>query len=221
MGLFGTLPIRTRHESRHANRLRLPIWLLLFPYVGLPGLASPYGTCSGYPPLLERIADALHRLSGANLDGSRPNIEGLLSTTQHCIVCDLRDSVEAQALLSLADNLRKDLSSTLKRLSALCLPHLAALAKIVDRPDIVRALADHHALTFERIAEDMRRFTLKHSAGRRHLESKEEEMAAQRALLLVSGSRTANFLIGAGGRQKGEQSAAIASHRSSAGVGKP
>jgi GTP-binding protein EngB required for normal cell division len=183
------------------------------------GVASPYGTCSGYPPLLERIADALHRLADASPNDSRTNIERLLPTTEHCVVCSLRDEVEAQALIGLADNLRSELPSALKALSALCLPHLAALAKTVDRPDIVRALADQHALTFERIAEDMRRFTLKHSAVRRDLESEEEETAARRALLLVSGSRNANFMNGKGGRPKEENAAAVASRRISAEAG--
>jgi hypothetical protein len=84
----------------------------------------------------------------------------------------------------------------LDELSALCLPHLAALAEIVDDSEITRALANHHASTYERVAEDMRRFTLKQDAARRQLETEEENTAAQRGLLLVAGRRNANFAVG-------------------------
>ncbi|MFU0448692.1 hypothetical protein ACMZZG_24915, partial [Pseudocitrobacter faecalis] len=43
---------------------------------------------------------------------------------------------------------------------------------------------------------DMRRFTLKQSAARRHLQTKEEQAAAQRGLLLLVGRRNANFAVG-------------------------
>jgi GTP-binding protein EngB required for normal cell division len=183
--------------------------------------ASPYGTCSGYPPLLERIAEMLHRLAGPDPGDVRIGIEDLLPTTDNCIMCVQRDKAEAQTLSYLADNLRNDLPSALKGLSALCLPHLAALEKTTNRPDIIRALIGHQASTFERVAEDMRRFTLKHSAARRHLESKEEETAARRALLLVTGSRNANFSTGTVRRRKGEEPDAAAPRWPNAKVGEP
>lgn len=171
-------------------------------------LTSPYGTCKGYPPLLERLADAL-RAATAHGD-LQSNIEDLLPTHDKCVLCALRDKAETQALTALVDRLRQNEAKTLAELSALCLPHMAALAKAVDQPSIVRALADHHASTFERIAEDMRRFTLKHSAARRHLESKEEESAAQRALLLVAGHRNVNFAAGTAPPSGGQEPGGVA-----------
>jgi small GTP-binding protein len=160
------------------------------------GLASPYGTCTGYPPLLERLAVALRAAAASSQGDLQTSIEDLLPTHAKCVVCALRDEAEARALAELADRLRRDVTNTLEKLSALCLPHLAALAKAVDQIDIVRALAEHHAATFERVAEDMRRFTLKHSAARRQLETKEDETSAQRALLLLVGHHNVNFAVG-------------------------
>jgi len=158
-------------------------------------LASPYGTCAGFPPLLERIAASL-RTVGADASDPRRGIENLLPTRAKCVACASRDSAEADAVRQLAERLRKDPASELDNLSALCLPHLSALSEAIDDPEIGRALASHLASTFERIAEDMRRFTLKRSAARRQLETTEEQTAAERALMLVTGRPGVNSVVG-------------------------
>ena len=159
-------------------------------------LASPFGTCSGYPPLLERLAEALGAAAAHTERDPKSAIDALLPTEDKCILCAIRAEAEALALAQLSDSVRKDGAGDLSELSALCLPHLAALANVVGDPEIIRALASHHALTYERTAEDMRRFTLKQSAARRQLESKEEETAAQRGLMLLAGRRNVNFAVG-------------------------
>jgi small GTP-binding protein len=158
-------------------------------------LASSYGTCAGYPPLLERIAVSL-RTVGAGAGDPRRGIEDLLPTRAKCVACASRDSAEAHSVRQLAERLRKDPARELDNLSALCLPHLSALSEAVDDPEIGRALASHLASTFERIAEDMRRFTLKRSAARRQLETTEEQTAAERALMLVTGRPGVNSVVG-------------------------
>lgn len=158
-------------------------------------LASPAGTCAGFPPLLERFAASLKEISAQS--GPSSAFEDILATHGTCAVCKLRDRTEAHAISELADRLGQNVAVTLEKLSALCLPHLAALSKVVGEPRIVRALADYYASTLERVAEDMRRYTLKHAAARRYLETKEEQAAAQRALLLVAGRCNVNFAVGA------------------------
>ena len=159
-------------------------------------LASPFGTCSGYPPLLERLAEALRAAAAHTERDPKSAINALLPTEDKCTLCAIRAEAEALALVQLSNSVRKDGAEDLSELSALCLPHLAALANVVGDPAIIRALATHHALTYERTAEDMRRFALKHSAARRQLESKEEETAAQRGLMLLAGRRNVNFAVG-------------------------
>ena len=160
------------------------------------GVASPFGTSSGFPPLLERLAEALRAAAAPTERDPKSAIDVLLPTEDKCILCAIRAEAEALALAQLSDSVRKDGAEDLSELSALCLPHLAALANVVGDPDIIRALASHYALTYERTAEDMRRFTLKHSAARRQLESNEEETAAQRGLMLLAGRRNVNFAVG-------------------------
>lgn len=159
-------------------------------------VASPHGTSTGFPPLLERLAASLHAVGASCQPEPASAVKALLPTHDNCVVCAARDQAEALALRDLSNRLRRDVKTALDELSALCLPHLAALAEIVDDSEITRALANHHASTYERVAEDMRRFTLKQDAARRQLETEEENTAAQRGLLLVAGRRNANFAVG-------------------------
>jgi GTP-binding protein EngB required for normal cell division len=161
------------------------------------GMASSFGTCSGYPALLERVADALTTIGETTVGDLASRIEGLLPKQDQCVVCEVRENVEAAALAKLSDRFRNHRDKALDDLSAICLPHLSALTKVVGDAEIAITLASHHAKTFERVAEDMRRFTLKQSAARRYLETKEEESAAQRALYLLAGHRNVNFSVGA------------------------
>jgi hypothetical protein len=47
---------------------------------------------------------------------------------------------------------------------------------------------------FERYAEDMKNFAIKHAGVRRYLASEEETTAAERGLLLVVGRQQVNFM---------------------------
>jgi small GTP-binding protein len=159
-------------------------------------LASPFGTCSGYPPLLERTAASLRSGALAGETEMRSAVEALLPSRGACPMCAMSDKAELRAVADVSDRLRSaDVTST-QTLSALCLPHLAAVANSIDNPDVLRALLNQQALTLERTAEDMRRFTLKQSATRRQLQTKEEQSASLRALALVAGRRNVNFAAG-------------------------
>jgi GTP-binding protein EngB required for normal cell division len=158
-------------------------------------LASPFGTCSGYPPLLERLASALRRAVHAT-DADMVNTLGdLLARHETCPMCNVRDQAEARAIADVAERVRLGAAER-ERLSALCLPHLRAVARAADHAESVRLLLQQQALALERTAEDMRRFTLKQSAARRHLQTKEEQTASARALTLVAGRRNVNFAAG-------------------------
>lgn len=158
-------------------------------------IASPFGTCSGYPPLLERIAASFR--SGARDRTADPLslIAGSLPTHHTCRLCEQRDRAETLAVSDLVDRLQSSATTTFEKLSALCLPHLAIVAASLNDAKIIRPLLERQAAVLERTAEDMRRFTLKQSAAQRHLETKEEQAAAQRGLLLLVGQRNANFAV--------------------------
>lgn len=162
------------------------------------GAASSFGTCSGYPPLLERLAALFRNAAKDHVADPLSLITGSLPTHRKCLLCEQRDKAEMSAVSDLAERLASSTTATLEKLSALCLPHLAAIATSLNDTEIILSLLHRQAAVLERTAEDMRRFTLKQSAARRHLQTKEEQAAAQRGLLLLVGRRTANFAVAQG-----------------------
>lgn len=159
-------------------------------------ITSPLATCSGYPSLLERFATSLRTTESATHSELYARISALLPSYDTCPACAVRTKAEKNAISNLAERLNAGGAASLEKLSALCLPHLAAVAQALENPETIRALFEQHAQTFERTAEDMRRFTLKQSAARRRLLTQEEETAAQRGLSLVAGRRNVNFAVG-------------------------
>jgi Dynamin family len=153
-------------------------------------IASPYGTCTGYPPLLERLADDL-RVTAATLsrDELLLGMRELCPPQGDCVLCHVRDKAEVQAIETTAKALLQNRTWALTRLSAICLPHLTMLSTAVEDPGLIRELAKRQATIFQRMAEDMRRYALKHDALRRSLETNDEETAADRALFILAGYR--------------------------------
>jgi hypothetical protein len=157
-------------------------------------IASPYGTCTGYPPLLRRVATWL-RNAAASAD-SRPEalaseIEALLPAQTRCALCAVRAKATSEAISELANLLTVDEAQALNSLSAICLPHFAMLSATIWEVNLMRKLMAHQATILERLSEDMERYALKHDATTRFLQSREETTAAERALLLLAGDRNA------------------------------
>jgi small GTP-binding protein len=157
-------------------------------------VASPYGICAGFPPLLINLAARLRATASALAQQGAVSTElsGVPPTQGPCIACTIRDQAEAGAISALANRFAQDHKQTLKSLSAICLPHFAMLSAAVQDAHVVRQLVDHQAALLERVSEDMKRYALKHNATRRYLESQEETTAAERALLLLAGHRNVN-----------------------------
>jgi small GTP-binding protein len=154
-------------------------------------VVSPYGVCTAYPALLDHLAAWLRRAAG-DLDQNKPRATTSqipVATPDRCMLCNVRDQAESQAISNLANRLSKQVDDALRSLSAICMPHLAILSSVIQNPDLVRQLMNHQAALLEWLSEDMKGFALKQSATRRHLENKEEMTAAERAVLLVAGHR--------------------------------
>jgi hypothetical protein len=160
-------------------------------------VASPYGTCTAFPSLFERLAEELR--SAACADDQQGvligKIQALLPIEDNCPLCDVRNKAELQAVNAVATWLRQDTSQTLNSLSAICLPHLSMLAAAASNPEITRRLMERQATILQRVSEDMKRYALKQDAVRRFLASQEDMTAAQRALMFLSGRNNVNFKI--------------------------
>lgn len=157
-------------------------------------LASPRGTCIGYPVLLDSLAEQMRRIAASNGSPSSlsARVETLLAGPETCVLCRVRAAAESDAVASLAGRLQEDPDQRLRAFSSICLPHFRQLAAAVQDPDTLRRLLIRQAGLFQRLSEDMRRFALKQDGVRRYLWSDEETSAAERALLLLAGHRTVN-----------------------------
>lgn len=157
-------------------------------------IASPYAICTAYPDLLNDLARRLRTAARSRQACERISSE--LTTARGCILCDKRSNAEAAAVSALAARLSKESVLAMKSLSAICMPHLAMLLDALSAlPALVKELIGREAMLLDRVAEDMRRFTLKQDATRRYLGNQEEESAAQRGLLLVAGHRNATARV--------------------------
>jgi GTP-binding protein EngB required for normal cell division len=145
--------------------------------------ASPQGVCEGYPTILE---DWAAWIRAAAADAGAASLAAKLSaripTETSCILCRVRAKAESDAIAASE-------RQTLNGLSALCLPHFAALAAALKDGRLIAELAQRQAALLDRLAEDLKRSALKHDGARRSLLSDEEETASKRALALVAKAR--------------------------------
>jgi small GTP-binding protein len=158
-------------------------------------MASPYGTCVGYPNLLDRLATDLRttEFTEPSQEFLLAKVRGLLPTQESCVLCHVLDKAESKAIEAVMFRLTKDETSSFNSASAICLPHLTTLSAKARDSHLTRKLMDRQAAILQRMSEDLSRFALKWNGARRFLASAEESTAAQRALLALAGRRNVNF----------------------------
>jgi hypothetical protein len=155
-------------------------------------IASPQGTCSAYPALLNRLAAWCAEKASTELTplSLHAGMGELLATATSCPLCRVRSQSEAEGLASVAHKLSQGPTGPLNRLSAICLIHLRSLSGLLQNTNILKQILQREAVLLQRIAEDMQRYSLRHDALRRYLTSEEERDASLKALLLLVGHRS-------------------------------
>jgi len=157
--------------------------------------ASPQGTCMGYACVLDRWAS---RLSAIAAPQEPPSSGTPAPHRMHapesviCVVCDAQAAAQSVAVTAVAGRLRQNSDQAFASLSEICLPHLWALVAALGNSPVTAKLLQHEAALLWRMAEDMRRYALKHDGLRRYLASDEETKSAARALMVLAGHRTLN-----------------------------
>lgn len=158
-------------------------------------VASPQGTCIGYAGVLDRWAS---RLSACAAAGNDASANGTAARRQRaldwgpCACCDARMTAETTAVNTVAARLRAMPDQALASLSDICLPHLRLLSAALGEHPVATRLLARHGAVLQRMADNLRRYALKHDGLRRYLASDEEEKAAERALVMLAGHRTLN-----------------------------
>jgi hypothetical protein len=175
-------PERQRELAERGGLCSFHIW-------GYESVASPHGICAGFAAVLDRLAARLSRAVEARSLASGP---GGLVPEPSCIVCEARAAAEAAAAQAVVIRLRQNPDDALRSLTDFCIPHFRLLMAAVTDPGVAARLFAREAALLQHVAEDMRRYALKHEGVRRYLASEEETKAAQRALLLLGGHRTLN-----------------------------
>jgi hypothetical protein len=180
---------------------------------GYESVASPYGSCNGYPNLLDRLSDELHAAASTSANNAEPfvlRLQNLLATQDDCVLCVVRDNAENEDIGIAARRIDEGQGRT-PPLSAVCLPHLVKLVAAMENERAIRDLLEHEAAVLRRFSEDMRRFALKQDAVRRYMASQEELTVAERGLLAVAGFRRVNFLPGRTGVPRCEDMSRVSS----------
>jgi len=158
-------------------------------------MSSPQGTCVGYAGVLDQWASRLSAFA-APAAGPAPNGAAsrrqLALDTGPCAACDNRVKAETTAVNIVAGRLRAMPDQALASLSDVCLPHLRLLSAALGEHPVAARLLARQGAVLQRMADNLRRYALKHDGLRRYLASDEEEKAAERALVMLAGHRTLN-----------------------------
>ena len=150
-------------------------------------IASPHGTCAGFPAVLERYVEALRNLeqNPAKLlpDASDPD----------CALCRVQARAEASAVVKAARLVEAAANDREAKFPTVCLYHLRRTVKSISVPAAARSFLGHQAEAWMRVAEDMRRYALKRDGSRRALTTDDELDAHRRGLVALAGHETVKF----------------------------
>lgn len=129
-------------------------------------VASPRGVCTGYPPLLQRVAELIQ---SGSLDEAH----------ELCPACQVQTRAERELMEQIPELTRDG------RYPVVCVPHLK-LATVVGKTqqlELGRTLSE----LLIHMAETMQRFAMKQEGLRRDLQSEEEQYVHRRGLALLVG----------------------------------
>jgi small GTP-binding protein len=151
-------------------------------------IAAPREICTGFAGVTEQ--QAAHLRAVAQQHPSAPlacqAISDALPTAATCPACAIARNTATRAARQSAGRLLRN-RDALRELSAICLPHLTLLLAEIGDPGMVAAVLQRQADLLDRLAEDMRHFALKRDGMQRHLTTKEEVAAGERALRVLVG----------------------------------
>lgn len=152
-------------------------------------LAAPRDICVSLSPLLMSLSAKLQRQAGEWLAGSSTALRPAPLDEPNCRLCAIQLDIEADAVSDLVERGSPGGSAPMPASTALCVPHLRTFMGRIDNPELICALLADQCRAMDRLAEDMRRYALKHDGLRRSLTSDEERRAAKDALVYAAGRR--------------------------------
>ncbi len=156
----------------------------------LADLSSIQGLAVGYPKLLEHLARDFAGLAASSHDTS-DSLAALRESAKTCRVCDLLQGAQQEYAARLAASLADPVGRQAYAASqGACLRHLELLLRAAPNAEVGRFLLAEAARHFERWAEDMQSYAIKHDALRRGLQNPDEQSAYLLALVHLAGNRS-------------------------------
>ena len=153
-------------------------------------IASPQGISTAYPAVLTKLSQRLGLVSETDSPGGlSAGIRTLLADQEKCRACREQLTAQEKVIAELVDKLTPENVHGKAAIPVLCLPHLGILLRKVSDPGLAQSLIDFQAALFERLAENMARYALKHDALRRGLQSGDEQVAYHFALSQLVGDK--------------------------------
>lgn len=154
-------------------------------------IASPQGISGSYPAVLKALSRRLRAVAESNpADGLIAGTKSLLAGQEKCRACQEQSSAQEKVIREILEKVIAQGGQDAARLPVLCLPHLSVFLRKVRDEGLGRALVHFEAALFERLAENMERYSLKHDALRRGLQSEDERMAYHRGLSQLVGLKS-------------------------------
>ncbi len=154
-------------------------------------IASPQGISGSYADVLKALSLRLRSLAEANpAGGMGAGARNLLAGQEKCRACQEQLAIQEKVIREILEKVSADDQQDAAKLPVLCLPHLSAILRKVRDPGLGQALVNFEAALFERLAENMELYSLKHDALRRELQSEDERIAYHRCLSQLVGVKS-------------------------------
>jgi GTP-binding protein EngB required for normal cell division len=155
-------------------------------------LASPHGTCVAYPAIFDPIIEGVRSLRQSRA-GTPGEILHQLQDNLNCTLCRVCHEATERAVADVVDATLRALSGPSPGLPDVCLPHLRlVVVKLGDEAG--SALLDATVESWQRTADDMRRYALKRDGSRRAFTTADELDADIRGLRALAGHASLSFV---------------------------
>lgn len=159
----------------------------------LESVASPRGLSTGYPLLVDRLADEVAGLIGLPSAVAAERLRDVLPNSRTCSLCTIQRRRTEQAIRDFAAYLgTEDSRAAYRGSSGMCLPHLTAALALNLPNDVATLLVSVSARHFEDVSSAMRGYVVKIDARRRDLITREEDWVSLRATILLAGEKGVN-----------------------------
>jgi GTPase SAR1 family protein len=157
-------------------------------------IASPHGTCVGFPGVHERLASHIRDLLNSADDHYSAAVDALVPVEASCALCRIRREAEHKAIADVSRLIAAAVDEGAAEFPDVCLPHVPQVIEAIVDSEVVQTFLQKQAESWERVAEDMRRYALKRDGLRRAFTTKDELDADQRGLIALAGHRNVNFV---------------------------